>query len=128
MSSAFVLGISANTLFNGHSWLQEVFNVPLVVMLSDDEKFFHSTQIEIDSVRRFTKANIADIIALGFDMKKTFIFSNLDFVSGAFYENICRMAKKITLNSVKSTFGFGDRYVPCSHSLFSLFQQCRSPC
>lgn len=84
-------------------------------MLSDDEKFFHSTKIDIQSARRYTKGNIADVIALGFDMKKTFIFSNLDFVGGAFYENMCRMAKRITLNSARATFGFDDRHVFPQH-------------
>lgn len=82
-------------------------------MLSDDEKFMHSQKIEMDDVRRFSRSNAADIIGLGFDVKKTFIFSNLDFVGGAFYENMCRLAKKITINSVKGTFGFNDRCV-CS--------------
>lgn len=77
-------------------------------MLSDDEKYMHSQKIEIDDSRKFTKANIMDIIAVGFDPKKTFIFSNFDFVSGAFYENICRMAKRITINQVRGTFGFTD--------------------
>lgn len=77
-------------------------------MLSDDEKFMHSQKIEIDDARKYTKANVMDIIAVGFDPKKTFIFSNLDFVGAAFYENICRLAKRITINSVRGTFGFTD--------------------
>ena len=79
-------------------------------MLTDDEKFMHSHKIEVEDVKRYTKANAKDIIAVGFDMKKTFIFNDFDFVSGAFYENICRMAKRITINQVKGTFGFNDRY------------------
>ena len=91
-------------------WLQDVFDVPLVIMLTDDEKFMHSHKIEIDDVKKYTRQNAMDIIAVGFDMKKTFIFSDFDFIGGAFYENMCRMAKRITMNSVKATFGFNERY------------------
>ncbi|KAJ5141483.1 Tryptophan--tRNA ligase cytoplasmic [Penicillium atrosanguineum] len=89
-------------------WLQDVFDVPLVIMMTDDEKYMHSQKIEIEDAKRFTKLNARDIIAVGFDMKKTFIFSDFDFVGGAFYENICRMAKRITINQIRGTFGFND--------------------
>ena len=81
-------------------------------MLTDDEKFMHSPKLKVEDVRKFTKLNAADIIAVGFDMKKTFIFSDFDYIGGAFYENMCRMAKHITINSVRGTFGFNDRCVP----------------
>lgn len=90
-------------------WLQDVFDCPLVIQLTDDEKFMHSHKIEIDAVRKYTIENCMDIIAVGFDPKKTFIFSDLDFIGGAFYENMCRMAKRITINSIRGTFGFNDR-------------------
>lgn len=72
-------------------WLQDVFDVPLVIMLTDDEKYMHSQKIDIDDVKRYTKLNAMDIIAVGFDIKKTFIFSDFDFIGGAFYENMCKM-------------------------------------
>ncbi|KAI5289613.1 hypothetical protein KEM52_000711 [Ascosphaera acerosa] len=112
-------GPSSDSMHVGHAvpftftrWLQDVFDAPLVIMLSDDEKYLHSGKIEISDVRRYSRLNAADIIGLGFDAKKTFIFSNLDFVGGAFYENMCRLAKRITLNSIKGTFGFNDRWDP----------------
>lgn len=72
------------------------------------QKFMHSQKIEVDDAKRYAKANALDIIAVGFDPKKTFIFSDFDFIGGAFYENMCRMAKRITINSVRGTFGFND--------------------
>ncbi|KAF7121956.1 hypothetical protein CNMCM5793_009510 [Aspergillus hiratsukae] len=100
-------GPSSDSMHVGHTipfeftkWLQDVFDCPL--------KYMHSQKIEIEDAKRYTKANAMDIIAVGFDMKKTFIFSDFDFVGGAFYENICRMAKRITINSVRGTFGFND--------------------
>ncbi|KAL2006910.1 hypothetical protein VTN00DRAFT_9578 [Thermoascus crustaceus] len=108
-------GPSSDSMHVGHTipfeftkWLQDVFDVPLVIMLTDDEKYMHSQKIDIDDVKRYTKLNAMDIIAVGFDIKKTFIFSDFDFIGGAFYENMCKMAKRITINSVRGTFGFND--------------------
>jgi len=108
-------GPSSDSMHIGHSipfeftkWLQDVFDCPLVIMLTDDEKFMHSQKITIDNAKKYAADNAKDIIALGFDPAKTFIFSDFDFVGGAFYENICAMAKRITINSVKGTFGFND--------------------
>lgn len=64
--------------------------------------------LTIDQARQFTRDNARDIIACGFDLNKTFIFSDLDFVGGAFYHNVVRIAKMITLNQSKHTFGFDD--------------------
>jgi tryptophanyl-tRNA synthetase len=108
-------GPSSDSMHVGHTipfeftkWLQDVFDCPLVIMLTDDEKYMHSQKIEVEDAKKYAKANAKDIIAVGFDMKKTFIFSDFDFVGGAFYENICRLAKRITINSVRGTFGFND--------------------
>ena len=108
-------GPSSDSMHVGHSipfeftkWLQDVFDCPLIIMLTDDEKFMHTPGLEIEAVRKFTIKNCEDIIAIGFDPAKTFIFNDFDFVSGAFYENICRMAKRTTINSVRGTFGFND--------------------
>lgn len=109
-------GPSSDSMHVGHAipfaftkWLQEVFDVPLVIMLTDDEKYMHSGKIEVEDSKRYTKENAKDIIAIGdFDVKKTFIFSDFEFIGGAFYENMCKMAKRITINSIKGTFGFND--------------------
>jgi tryptophanyl-tRNA synthetase len=77
-------------------------------MLTDDEKYMHTPKLDIPDSKRYTAENTKDIIGIGFDPSKTFIFSDFDYVSGAFYENICRMAKRITINSVRATFGFND--------------------
>ncbi|KAK5942319.1 tryptophan--tRNA ligase [Knufia obscura] len=108
-------GPSSDSMHVGHAmpfeltrFLQEAFNCPLVIMLTDDEKFMHSEKLTIEDAKRFSVENAKDIIALGFDPKKTFIFSDFEFVSGAFYENICMIAKHITINQIKGTFGFDD--------------------
>jgi tryptophanyl-tRNA synthetase len=108
-------GPSSDSMHVGHSvpfeftrYLQEVFDCPLVIQLTDDEKFMHSRTITLEDATRYTKENAKDIIAVGFDPNKTFIFSDLEFMGGAFYRNVCFTAKYITLNQIKGAFGFND--------------------
>ncbi len=49
--------------------------------------------------------NILDIIALGFDPKKTKIFLDTEY-AGMMYKHACRVGKKITFSTAKATFGF----------------------
>lgn len=79
-------------------------------MLTDDEKFFHSPKLSQEECRKFALANAMDIIAIGFDKQKTFIFADSEFIYGgqgaAFGYNINEMGKKTTNNQIKGTFGF----------------------
>ena len=52
--------------------------------------------------------NAKDIIALGFDPNKTFIFSDFRHIGGAFYENMLQIMKHVTFNQVKGIFGFNE--------------------
>ncbi|CAE7207271.1 unnamed protein product [Rhizoctonia solani] len=106
-------GPSSDSMHLGHmipfmftKWLQDVFDVPLVIQLTDDEKFLFKHELKIDQVREFSVKNARDIIAVGFNREKTFIFNNLDYVGGAFYKNVVKIARGITLSQAKSTFGF----------------------
>lgn len=45
-------------------------------MLTDDEKFLF-TENTIEDVQSYCRQNVRDIISVGFDPKKTFIFSDL---------------------------------------------------
>ncbi|KAH0536434.1 tryptophan--tRNA ligase [Glutinoglossum americanum] len=89
-------------------WLQNVFDVPLVIMLTDDEKFLFKMNLTIEDVIGFSKQNAKDIIAVGFDPKKTFIFSDLEFMGGPFYQNVVRVSRCVTANQSKGIFGFDD--------------------
>jgi tryptophanyl-tRNA synthetase len=108
-------GPSSDSMHVGHSvpfeftkYLQDTFDCPLVIMLTDDEKFMHSQKITIEDSKRFARENTKDIVAIGFDPAKTFIFSDFSYMGGPFYENVCAMAKRITINQIKGTFGFND--------------------
>lgn len=109
-------GPSSEAMHLGHlipfiftKWLQETFDVPLVVQLTDDEKFLWK-DLSIEEANRLAYENAKDIIACGFDVEKTFIFSDLDYISQspAFYRNMCRVQKLVTFNQVKGIFGFDD--------------------
>ncbi|KAI4158371.1 MAG: hypothetical protein LQ342_007501 [Letrouitia transgressa] len=110
-------GPSSDSMHVGHTipfeftkYLQDVFDVPLVIMLTDDEKFLHSPKLTRKDVYKFALQNAMDIIAVGFDMKKTFIFSDIEFLRGGsagdFQDNVLEMAKRTTINQIKGTFGF----------------------
>lgn len=60
-------------------WLQETLNVPLVIQMTDDEKMLWKN-LTVEEAMRLARENAKDIIAVGFDVKKTFIFSDLDFI------------------------------------------------
>ncbi|KAI0927966.1 tryptophan--tRNA ligase [Taiwanofungus camphoratus] len=108
-------GPSSNSMHMGHmipfrftKWLQDVFDVPLVIQLTDDEKFLFKHELKPEQTYEFSKRNARDIIAVGFKLEKTFIFSDYDFVGGAFYRNISKISRQITINQAKATFGFND--------------------
>lgn len=79
-------GPSSSSMHLGHlvpflfcKWLQDVFDVPLVIQLTDDEKFFWR-DVQLEEANRMAYENAKDIIAIGFDADKTFIFSDFDYI------------------------------------------------
>jgi tryptophanyl-tRNA synthetase len=111
-------GPSSSSMHLGHlipflftKWLQDAFDAPLVIQMTDDEKFIFKGTYEddtgdnLDYFAQLTIENAKDIIACGFDAKKTFLFSDLDYV-GTMYPNIVRIWKAVTTNAVTHIFGF----------------------
>ncbi|KAG2115527.1 tryptophanyl-tRNA synthetase [Suillus clintonianus] len=108
-------GPSSDSMHLGHmipflftKWLQDVFDVPLVVQLTDDEKFLFKHELKAEQTQQFSRSNAKDIIAVGFDVKKTFIFSDFEYVGGPFYRNVVKISRQISYNQSKATFGFND--------------------
>eukprot|EP00758_Cryptobia_borreli_P003715 Tbor_TRINITY_DN3939_c0_g1::TRINITY_DN3939_c0_g1_i1::g.873::m.873/K01867/WARS, trpS; tryptophanyl-tRNA synthetase len=104
-------GPSSQSMHTGHlvpflftKWLQETFNVPLVIQITDDEKFYFK-DISVDEVEALAHENIRDIIALGFDKEKTFIFRDFEYI-GHMYRTVARIEKATTASQVKGCFGF----------------------
>lgn len=106
LSDSLHLGHMVPFIFT--KWLQDVFDVPLVIELTDDEKFLFKQKLTISDVKKFAHENCKDIIAVGFKPENTFIFSDLEYMNPAFYENIVRTSRQITTSTAKAVFGFED--------------------
>jgi len=80
MSVIFHQRTGYHQLPNHFRYLQDTFDVPVVVQLTDDEKFLWK-DLTIDECERLSFENAKDIIACGFDPDKTFIFSDLNYIA-----------------------------------------------
>jgi len=109
-------GPSSESLHLGHlipfqftAYLQKAFKVPCVIQLTDDEKFLFSK----DSSKKFEQyvklglENAKDIIAVGFDPERTFIFSDSQYL-GHMWHNVVKIQKLVTFNQARGIFGFSD--------------------
>ncbi|KAF7124359.1 hypothetical protein RHSIM_Rhsim12G0003500 [Rhododendron simsii] len=81
-------GPSSEALHLGHlvpfmftKYLQDAFKVPLVIQLTDDEKCMWKN-LSVEESKRLARENAKDIIACGFDISRTFIFSDFNYVGG----------------------------------------------
>ncbi|KAG6850599.1 tryptophan--tRNA ligase [Arthromyces matolae] len=100
-------GPSSDSMHLGHM-IPFVFTKYPLIASTDDEKFLFKHELKVEQTRAFARQNARDIIAVGFDLKKTFIFSNYDYVGGAFYQNISKISRQITYSQAKATFGFNE--------------------
>ena len=109
-------GPSSEAMHIGHlipfiftKWMQDTFNCPLVIQISDEEKaaFKH---VEFESLHKMGFENAKEIISCGFDVKKTFIFSNRDYrLKCQKYENFASDFKNNTsIKSIQSIFGLNE--------------------
>lgn len=105
-------GPSSEALHLGHlipflftAYLQKAFGVPLVIQLTDDEKYLWRG-LDLDEARRLARENARDIIACGFDVSRTYLFADFDAVQGPLYRNVVRIQRCVTMNQVRGTFGF----------------------
>jgi len=85
-------------------WLQEKFNVNLYIQITDDEKYLER-ELSFEEVQKWSYENILDIIAVGFDPNKTFIFKDTEFM-GNIYSLAVKISRKINFSVVKAVFGF----------------------
>ncbi|CAJ1025983.1 putative tRNA synthetases class I (W and Y) [Leishmania utingensis] len=108
-------GPSAGTMHAGHvlpfmlaKYLQDVFHLPLVIQITDDEKFlFRGVPFEGAVAEEVILNNIKDIIAFGFHPRHTFIFRNTHYM-GELYPTVLPLQRSMTGNSVKHTLGLTD--------------------
>ena len=87
-------------------WLQDKFKVNVYIELTDDEKFLEpKRKLSLEETRKWTYENILDIIAVGFDENRTFIFQDTEYIRNI-YPLAIKIAKKINFSTVKAVFGF----------------------
>lgn len=88
-------------------WLQEKLNIDLFFQMTDDEKFWHEENQSIELTNSYAYENVLDLIALGFDERKTHILIDTEDIR-YLYPIAVRIAKKITFSTQRSAFGFTD--------------------
>lgn len=108
-------GPSSDAMHMGHllpfiftKYLQDAFKVPVVIQMTDDEKYFFKGEETLEKYMDYAIENCKDILAVGFDPERTFIFRDSEYVGGVFYQNICKLQKHITFNQLKGIFGLNE--------------------
>ena len=85
-------------------WLQDVFDVDLYFQFPDEEKFLFKDALTWESAQEYLQENMLDVIACGFNPKKThFIIDTVH--ANLMYPEALKVAKRITFSTVKSAFG-----------------------
>ena len=87
-------------------WLQDVFDAELYFQFTDDEKFLYKN-LAYDEIQHWLVENMTDVIAVGFDPKKTHFIVDTKHAN-LLYPEAIKVAKKITFSMIKSSFGFTD--------------------
>lgn len=106
-------GPSSESMHIGHmipflvcKYLQEIFDCHLVIQMTDDEKFLFK-DLKLKDVQRYTVENSKDIIAVGFNPEKTFIFANTQYY-GYMFETVLQIQKLVNVNQSNNIFGFDE--------------------
>jgi len=100
------LGHLATWMFT--KWLQDKFDVELWFQFTDDEKFLFKDQ-SLEETEKWTYENMLDVIALGFNPKKTHFLIDTKHAN-LMYPEAIKFAKKINFSTVKAAFGFTNDY------------------
>lgn len=85
-------------------WLQDRFKAKLLFQMTDDEKALFNPRLSLEETNRMSYENALDVIAVGFNPKKTEIFVDTDYAK-TLYPHAVRVAKRITLSTTKAVFG-----------------------
>ena len=88
-------------------YLQDKFDSKLLFQLTDDEKFLFGQDRTMKEIEHYTYENILDIIAIGFNPKKTKIIVNTKHIQ-YLYPIAIEVAKRITFSTARAVFGFSN--------------------
>ena len=89
-------------------WLQDKFDLELWFQFTDDEKFLYNKDKDFEEIKKWTYENMLDVIAIGFNPKKTHFLVDTTH-SGIMYPQAIKVAKKITFSTIKASFGFTEQ-------------------
>jgi tryptophanyl-tRNA synthetase len=92
--------------FTFTKWLQDTFDVHLVIQITDDEKYLVKKS-DKKEIEKMAEENVLDILSLGFDREKTHIIKDFDSAKSLYYY-ATDVAKHTTLSTVKAVFGITD--------------------
>jgi len=88
-------------------FLQDAFDAELWFQFPDEEKFLFKKDLNYEDTQKYLEENMLDVIALGFNPKKTHFIIDTKHAD-LLYPEACKVAKKITFSMVKSSFGLND--------------------
>ena len=86
-------------------YLQDKFGAELYFQMTDDEKYYNSDKLTLEQTKQLARENTLDLIALGFDPKKTFVFTDMGYAK-TLYSIAAKVAKHTTFSTAKAVFGF----------------------
>lgn len=87
--------------------LQDKHGCFVFIPFSDDEKILVKN-LDFEATQKIAFENAADILALGFDPKKTEIMFDLSHMKQDVYNFAIKAASKLTVSTIKATMGFDD--------------------
>jgi len=122
-------------------YLQDAFGANLYFQMTDDEKFLFNDKLSRKETNALAYENALDVIALGFDVKKTKIIVDTENIR-TLYPTALEVAKRVTFSTAKAVFGFGNdnnigeifytsiQAAPCfiEKELFGKATPCLIPC
>ena len=88
-------------------WLFNKFGVEVYFQMTDDEKFYDDPEMRLEEATKWAYENALDVIALGFTPDKLHLIIDTKDIK-PLYPIAAKVAKKLTWNTVKATFGFTD--------------------
>ena len=91
------------TLYALPKYFQEAYKCTFYMPVSDDEKFLVKENLKFDDVEKYANDNILDILAMGFDPKRTIVHKDLEHTE--IYKYAVQVSKKITYSTAKAMFG-----------------------
>jgi len=86
-------------------WLQDKFDAKLYFQMTNDEKFLFKRELTLEKVDEFMYENMLDVIAIGFNPRKTKIIRDIQDIS-LLYPEALKVARHLTFSTVKAVFGF----------------------